>query len=132
MRTNKLRQTKETKELFNEYILKCISTDGHSLKEEPLTNKERLQFLYNTFKAEYGFLIKERGKYTAFKEWLQGLPSSFNIEFMNAEIIKLAESIYQCELTEKEQYKVLSNWFNFISVKTFKLFEKYNIKEVTE
>lgn len=127
---NKLKQTKQTKEQFNEYILKAIYTDeykAYNVDVEPVTDKERLQFLYNTFNKEFKYRIKQIGQYNAFKEWLQGLPSVFNIDFMNHEILTLTEKIYNCTLTEKEQEKILNNWFNFITVKTFKLFEKYSI-----
>lgn len=124
---NKLKQTKQIKEAFNEYLLKAISTEDYNLKIEPVTNKERLQFLYNTFKAEFGHEIKQYGQYKAFNDWIQGLPTAFKILFRNNEIIEYTETLYKCKLTEKEKEKILNNWFNFVTTKTFKLFEKYNI-----
>lgn len=70
------------------------------------------------------------GEYRSFTEWLQGLPSCFNIDFENYKILKLAVlwgSIHE-KHTERQADKILENWFNFIMVKTFQLFKKYKIE----
>lgn len=59
-----------------------------------------------------------------------GLPSCFNIEFMNFEILNLYKSWYNIDvLTEKQEQKILDNYWNFITVKTFQLFKKFKINQ---
>jgi hypothetical protein len=113
------------------YILECIDSQGYEIKTE--TDEEKLNFLYNTFISEYWY--KENQVYyhgniiTAFASWLQGLPSSFNIDYENYRIIEIAKewgSIPQ-DANDKQEDKILDNWFNFIAVNTFQLFKKHKI-----
>lgn len=117
----------------NPYILGCIDSEGYEITCN--SDKEKLQFLYNTFISEYwhdynkkyynGNIIK------AFASWLQGLPSSFNIDFENYCILQIAKKWGSIpdNATERQEDKIIENWFNFISVKTFKLFKKYKIDQ---
>ncbi len=109
------------------YIIESIYAEGYP--ENPVTDKEKLQFLYDTFKDEYGFMIKRIGEYNAFSEWLRGLPTAINIHFYNCDIIKYAEDLgtLKANASDNEQYKIINNWFNFITGKTFVLFNKYKI-----
>jgi hypothetical protein len=79
-------------------------------------------------------MIARYGEQEAFSEWIMGLPSSFNIDFENYKILELARKwgSIKPELTgktlERREDLILSNWFNFITVKTFQLFKKHGIK----
>ena len=88
-----------------------------------------MQFLYDTFKSEYGCNIKRYGEVGAFKEWLQGLPSAISIEFANYEILKLARKWGTLEknATEKREDYFIENYWNVLSVNAFQLFRKYKI-----
>jgi hypothetical protein len=54
---------------------------------------------------------------------LQGLPSCLNIVFSNYDIIQLAKSWESLpeNATEKQEDKILSNYFNFMAAKFFQL-----------
>ena len=111
------------------YIVSCIDGSGYEVNTDTMDEKGKLQFLYNTFKIEYGWNIQRVGEYKAFTEWLQGLPTCFGIDFENYHILHLAYnwgSIKETD-TESRKDKILSNWFNFIMVKTYQLFKKYKI-----
>jgi len=120
-------KTKELNKISKQYILDCV--DGTGYNKELTTNEEKLNFLYDTFKNEYSWAIDRLGPYKAFKEWIMGLPSSFNIEFSNYNILQLAKkwgSIPE-NATEKQENKILENYWNFITAKTFQLFNSYKI-----
>ena len=124
--------TKKLNGVSKQYILDNITSDGYieEGQKEPSTDKEKLQFLMDTFKSEYGWAIERYGIYKAFTEWLMGLPSVFSIDFMNYDILQLAKkwgSIPE-NATERQENKILANWWNFITVKTFQLFNKHHIK----
>lgn len=121
-----MRMTKEQNEILKNKILnEWISLEGYNI--EPKNNKEKLQYLYDIFKAEYGFNIARLGLNKAFAEWLKGLPSCFNIPFWNVDILKLAEELGQDTTTEKQQEKILNSYWDFITTKTFKLFSSFKI-----
>ncbi len=113
------------------YILKCIESEGYEVKTE--TNTEKLAFLYKTFVSEYWYIENQRYYHNniivAFASWLQGLPSSFNIDYENYRIIEIAKEWGSLapDADDKKEDKILDNWWNFISVKTFQLFKKHKI-----
>ena len=64
------------------------------------------------------------------KEYIPGLPSCFNVDYVNNSIIDLAikwESI-PAEATEAQCQKILDNWFNLVANKTLQLFRKYDVE----
>lgn len=117
--------------VFN-YLLNCIPSDaeileGWGIKTE--TDTQRIKFVLDTFRNEYGHEIKRIGEHRAFTNWLMGLPSGINIDFEYYEILKLGklwESIPE-NATEKQENKICENWFNFITVKFFQLCKFYKV-----
>lgn len=122
--------SKELRQLAQQYILDAINSDVYDVTTK--TDKEKLQFLYDTFKKEFCYeqnLQRYGSEYNCFKEWIPGLPSQFNIEWTNYEIIKLAKkwgSIPE-NATEQQEDKIIENYWNFITSHTFQLFRKYKI-----
>lgn len=58
------------------------------------------------------------------KNWLQGLCSTVNIPFTNYDIIKWLESKLKREITEKEECKLIDNyWDNMSKQLYFMLYE---------
>jgi len=112
-----------------QYIIDCIDSNGYGIKTT--TDKEKLQFLFGTFKSEKKHEIAKNGIYKAFESWCKGLPSCFNIVFYNCDIISLAKSWKSIpeNATEKQEDKILDNYWNFITVKAFQLFRKHHINQ---
>ena len=111
-----------------QYMLDAI--DGEGYDKTLITTEDKLQFVLDTFRKEYGWAIARYGQSKAFTEWLSGLPSSFNIDFENYRILELAhkwESLPK-NATESQEYKIISNWFNFIMVKFFQMCKRYNVQ----
>jgi len=115
-----------------EYIINCIDLEGYGVPSDTtITTEGKLNFLYSTFKSEYGWHIEQVGEYKAFQEWLMGLPSAFTIDFENYKILELAVSWGSIShaATEAEEDRIINNWWNFITVKTFQLFRKFKIEK---
>lgn len=110
-----------------EYILSCIDSEAYDVKTE--TIEEKLAFLYNTFSKEKDYEIARIGENKAFQNWIMGLPTVFNIVFYNSDIIDLAKKwgSLKKNATEKQEQKILDNYWNFITCKVFQLFKKYRI-----
>jgi hypothetical protein len=122
--------THAKKHAFN-YILDSIDGDGYGV--ELTTDKQKIDFVYDTFKSEYAYQIKYYGnnEQRAFKEYLAGLPSCINIEFRNFYILEMAKqwgSITE-NATEKQEEKILFNWFHYIANNFFQLHRKLSTKE---
>ena len=120
--------TKELNKVSKQYIVDCIDSEPYDVKTE--TDKEKLQFLFDTFKAEKGWEIERIGQHKAFESWCMGLPTVFNIVFNNYDILELAKfwGSIPLDATERQAEKILDNYWNFITVKTFQLFRKHNIQ----
>lgn len=130
----------ELDKVARQYILDAISAEGYDNEDgtpaELKDSKDALAFLYKTFVKEYGFMFDGSTGYRhtqerAFKEWIMGLPSSFNVDFENYKILQIAVKwgSIPADYTERQADKILANWFNFITVKTFQLFKKYKVNQ---
>jgi hypothetical protein len=116
----------------NSYILAAIDCEGYDLEKQPETDAEKLQFLADTFKREFMHdnTLRYYGTYqNALANWIMGLPSCFNIAFENYRILEIAKEwrTLPQDATEKQEYKVLSNWFALIAFKTMRLCQANNI-----
>lgn len=86
------------------------------------TVQARIQFVVDTFTAEYCYpenLKRYGSKTRTIENWFRGLPSVYSVEYRNHAIIELAKlwgSIPQ-NATDKQEQKILDNWFNFAAVK---------------
>jgi hypothetical protein len=120
----------ELNKVVFQYILDAI--DGEGYDKVLNTDTEKLQFLAECFKIEYCFPdnLRRFGSYqNCMAEWFMGLPSSFNIDYENYRIIEIAKSwgsIPQ-DATDRQEDKVLDNWFNWIANKTIQLMKKHNV-----
>lgn len=103
--------------------LDSIESEDQDLK----TDREKVMFAWDRFLSENTSLrfvsLQDR-----FADWLQGLP--FHLPFENYEILQTAKSwgsIPQ-DATEKQEDKILENWYHFMTAKFFQLktkVEKY-------
>jgi len=103
------------------YILDYVYSAEYDLEKQPETDQEKLQFVLNAFRSEYSHMIKRVGEFKAFSEWLSGLPMALNIDFENYKILQLAKEWHSIpeNATEKQEDKIIENWFNFITMKFF-------------
>lgn len=114
------------KQAFN-YILSAIDGDNYGIILN--SDSEKLQFLADTFQKEYGFMINRVGYLKALIEWMQGLPSAFNVDFENYRIIEIAKQwgSIPADATSRQEDKILDNWFNLIANKTIQLMKKHKV-----
>jgi hypothetical protein len=111
------------------YILDSIDGDGYGV--QLTTDKKKIDFVYDTFSNEYSYTIehyKRAGISEArvFASYLAGLPSCINIEFRNYYILEMAKQWGSLpeNATERQEEKILSNWFAFIATNFFQLKNK--------
>ncbi len=97
------------------------------------TIEARLAWTLARFNAEYCYkenLIRYGNTVNVFREWLMGLPSAFSVDFENYRILEIAKKWGSLKenASEKEEDKVIDNWFNFTAVKFFQLCKKHGVK----
>jgi hypothetical protein len=117
MKTIKGTQAENRNKAMKEYILNAIDSEGYDVTAE--TEKEKLQFLFDTFKKEYCY--KENLAYygsiqKTFENWLMGLPSCFNIDYENYRIIEIGKNwgFLSQDADEKEEDDFLGQWWSKI------------------
>jgi hypothetical protein len=120
------------KKVIHAYIMGAINCEGYDLSPLPETDTEKLQHLANCFKSEYLFHdnLKRYGSYqNCFANWIMGLPSCFHIDFANHKILDIAVKwgSIPTNASEKQEDKILANWFNLIAANTLQLFSKHKI-----
>jgi hypothetical protein len=123
-------QTLSRKEItanINNYLLNVI--DGENYGKVLNIDTEKLQFVADIFKSEYGYMIRRIGYQPALKEWFSGLPSAINIDFGDYRIIELAKEFGSLpdNATENQEDKIIANWFNYMAYKLVQLFRKNKI-----
>jgi hypothetical protein len=110
-----MKTTKEVKQKIRSYILHAIDlSDRDKYKGTQLSERARLNAVYEIFKQEYGHNIKHYGsEQKAFENWLMGLPSCFNIDFENVKILKLCTEwgFLRKNPKEGEERKALNEWW---------------------
>jgi hypothetical protein len=128
--TTQTTSRKQLNDFVSSYILNAI--DGEGYDKELNTDTEKLQFLADCFKGEYmhpNALKFYKTYQECFRQWIMGLPSSFNIDFENYRIIEIAKEWGSLDNNSPSRKvdNILTNWFNFIAAKTLQLMAKHNI-----
>lgn len=110
------------------YIVESVDASGYDA--QPSTPYEKMQFIYSTFLAEYGWHVKQVGLRKALSSWLSGLPSSCNIEWRNHAILELGEAWGEiaANASGARQDAYLDHWFTNMAARIILLWKFFNIE----
>ena len=124
-----MKLSQKTHDLYNQYLLDGISFDGYGLPE-PRTNKDKINLFFGVFMSEYGYNLKRMSEWDALTEWLSGLPSVIHMDFNNYDILERAKKYGSLApgATEKDQDKLLDNYWRFMANKLIKLHNGRGVK----
>ena len=109
---SKLHHT-EYKKNYKNYILSTIEEDGEG---KPLTtDKEKINYIFDRFNSEYGFMVERVGKQKAISEWLSGL--ALDLPFYYNEIVDLAVEMGSIEPNpnDKLRERVEQGYWDFMA-----------------
>ena len=120
LQANKMKA--KAKAAFQAYILECIQLEEYGITTN--TPAEKLQAFFNQFNEEFSFEDNKR-RYplteVRLMEWLQGLPSCFNVVFYYDEIEAKAKEL---GITNKN---IDQNWFKYLAHELMNMFKNHNI-----
>ena len=112
------------------YLLEAIEADSSDINKGLYqTTQELINYCQERFEAEYGWNIDRVGRHKALTDWLQGL--ALPIKYMNYDILILAgrwDSLPE-NPTEKQEDKILNNYWNLMAAKLCQLFDGYRVPE---
>ena len=112
------------------YILDAIDASGYGRDLKGKTPAEKLEFVRDTFKAEYGWAVPRYGRQGAIREWLAGLPSSINIEWRNCEILELGKAWGElpANASAAREDAYLNRWFGSMAFRLIQTARKYGVE----
>lgn len=124
VRRSKLGALMSISDNAKQLIIDCIDLSGYEKNiNDPL---QKIRAVEKIFYTEYGFMINRIGKLKALTEWLQGLPSVLTLPFYNVEILEIAKKWGSLKMnaTEKQEDKILLNYWNYMANQLLQLFNK--------
>ena len=103
----------EYKKNYKNYILSTIEEDGEG--KAITTESKKIDYIFDRFNSEYGFMIERVGKYKAMSEWLSGL--ALDIEYYDDAILDLAIKMGSINPNPNNKLKntVTQNYFDFMA-----------------
>jgi len=107
--------------------IKTVLIDG--MDSDETTASARIAECRAEFHAAYGYMIERVGVVGAIAEWLPGLPSIISIPYSTYDILALARQTggLAADATEKQEEKIIDNYYNFMAVKLNQLFTGYRV-----
>ena len=107
------------------YLLDCVDTE---IIGENTTEKEKINFVFDTFNDEYGNAYNKR-RYPSEQErlanYLRGLPSCIHIAFSDYDIIQIGKSWGYCK-TPKQEADFVNNWWSRCAYRLIQMRDKLN------
>tara|TARA_R110000744_G_scaffold186721_1_gene306124 strand:+ start:258 stop:626 length:369 start_codon:yes stop_codon:yes gene_type:complete len=104
----KLHHTKYKKN-YKTYILGCLDVP------ETSTQQEKIEYIFDRFESEQGFMVARVGKQKAIAEWLSGL--ALPIPYYYDEMVDLAVEMGSIEPNPNDRIRelVCENYWNFMA-----------------
>jgi hypothetical protein len=116
---------------IQEYILECINSEDHGIVMR--TTKEKLEFLRDRFISEYSHNVKHYGGWqNTFVNWMQGLPSVFNVDFENYHILELMKRWHRDNKTKATESKIIEMYWRVLYMEVNALLRKNGLKPLDE
>ncbi len=107
------------------YILDSVYSD--EIDTESMTDKERIEFLLDTFFEEkYKYDRRRMCTFELLREWLQGLPSAISVAFYYGDIAATGKSIGYCKDARSEA-RFINNWWGMLAYYILRLARIYEI-----
>ena len=111
---------------FKETVFQYLADSAYDFEG---SQAETAQHIRNRFESEFNYPDNKRrtpNNQARVAAWLSGLP--LNIAAYYVDIIALAETWHECQLTDKQADVICENWFNFLAFKLIQLWAKHGVE----
>lgn len=108
------------------YLLDSVYSDDFDT--EKMTDKERIEFLLDTFFEE--MCKNDRRRMCVLdllREWLQGLPSAINVAFCYSDISEIGKKMGYYKDARSEA-RFINNWWSILAKQILRLARIYEIE----
>lgn len=105
--------TNEFNDKVKAYLIPIIESKAQDYGDDPA--KQPFTFILDTARSEVPHEFARHGEQGGLEYWLSGL--GLGIDYLNCEIVRIAEEWHECELTEKQADMVIDRWFSFLALK---------------
>lgn len=109
---------------YQKIILDGITEDydGNPVQSD----RAKAKILTDRFESEFKYDIQRYGRQKAMENWLSGL--AIDIPYSYNDILKIAKNGGSLpeNATEKQEDKIVNNYWSFMAKETLKLIDKYN------
>ena len=121
---------KEQTEMICQYLLEAVNRSDY-FDFDITSDKQAVNAVMEDFENATNFPVNLHNfpnRQDRFADWLMGLPSSFNVDYENHRILALARAWGSLakKATEREEDKILANWWKYIAAKFLQLHAKLN------
>lgn len=107
------------------YILDSVYSDVFDT--ESMTDKERIEFLLDTFFEEkYKYDRRRLCVLDLLREWLQGMPSAISVAFSYYDIAVTGKTMGYCKDARSEA-RFINNWWGMLAYYILRLARIYEI-----
>ena len=107
------------------YILDSVYSE--EIDTEALTDKERVEYLLDTFFEEKVKYDRRRMcTFDLLREWLQGLPSAITVAFYYSDIAVTGKKLGYCKDARSEA-RFVNNWWSMLAFDIIRLARIYGI-----
>lgn len=133
MNTTTKPSRKALDQIYFDYLLNCIPDSERILNEYGQncpTDTDRINFVLRDFErvANHPYNLRMfPNLQDRFADWLRGAPGVLSIDFANYTIEQLCIKwgVLSESDTERRKEQIVSNWFNYMANKFFKLAKKH-------
>ena len=105
------------------YLIDCIQDD----EAQGMTDRQKVKHINHRVRSELSHVVERQGFTAACVDMLQGL--GIGIDYTWPDIVKAAEKMHGCKLSEKEQETVNEGWFKFMGYQLATLCRRVVIDE---
>lgn len=116
------------------YILSAIDNSCLAIDENKTfqSDADRIKYVFDSFNSCFNHKYERHrtpNLQARIADWFMGLPSAISIDFSNCDILILAKQWGSLpdNATEKQEEKIISNWFNFIAANLLQLATKNKV-----
>lgn len=104
------------------YVLDSIYIEDENGNEVELTDKEKIERVFERFNKEYNYEYNKRlpREWERVAQWLKGLPGCINIAFSDYDIEQLGKSWGFCK-TPAKAAEFVNNWWTVMAWRLLQL-----------